>query len=904
MRKNVLLALISCALVLCTTLAFAAKKEIKLQSPNGKLELSIQLGDTLSYSVQLGNEKLISNSHIGLELANGTFLGKQPRLLQQKIRRATEDITSPHYRFNSFNTSYNELNLKLSGNYGVLFRAYNEGIAYRFYTGAKNEIEIQNELAEFNFEKDNTTYLSYTTGKKDPFAMAFQNTYDVKRLSEASNTLAFLPVTVDCGGGVKLTILESDLESYPGMFVQSLGIKQSLKGVFAKLPVKTDLYPWRKQEYVTERAVNIAKVKGTRAFPWRILAVSEKDTDMPVNNLVYALASPNRIGDYAWVKGGKVAWDWWNDWGISDVDFKAGINMDTYKHYIDFASEKGIEYIVLDEGWYKPASGDMMTVIPELNLPELVAYAKSKKVDIILWTVFNVLDAQLEQACKYYSQLGIKGFKVDFLDRNDQKAVEMTYRIAEMTAKYKLILDLHGFYTPTGLNRTYPNIINFESVFGLEEMKWSTTEKDMPQYDVTFPFIRLAAGSVDYTPGAMRNATKKDFKDIYYNPMSQGTRCHQLATYIVFDSPLTMLADNPTAYRKEQACTSFIASLALETDETKILQGEIGKYIVSARRNGNNWQVGALTNWEERDVKLNLDFLSDGTYKAEIMKDGQNANKQAQDYKHETLLVTKDSVLPIHLAQGGGFAIKFVQQKMPKVAAVPQALNLPPFYKKYLDAYGISIISSQNVSNEALLTAREIITGMLSMRKDIARKMVEKMCKIIIIGAKEQVCDIPEYANICTTPDSIAFWNKRARGFGDDNPVNPNASCGEENLICLAADRYEGENILIHEFAHLIHSVGIVGVNPGFNKELETVMNHAKEKGLWMNTYALTNKEEYFAETVQSFFNCNRYSEKPNGVHNENNRREKLKLYDPEMYKLLLQYFPAIDLPIRNLIHS
>jgi len=663
MKKTVLLFFISCSLVLGAGTIRAVNKDIKMQSPNGKLELTIRLGDTLSYSLQCGNENLIRNANIGLELADGKILGKMPQLLQKKTKAATENIVSPNYRFESFTTSYNEVNLKLKGDYGVVFRAYNEGVAYRIYTTFKNDLEIRNEIAEFNFDKDYSCYLSYCNGKKDPFAMAFQNTYDVKPFSMTSNTPAFLPATVDYGKNLKLTILESDLEAYPGMFIQSQGAKNSLKGVFAKLPSATDQNAWRKQEYVTERGKNIAKVSSSRVFPWRILAVSEKDTDMPVNNLVYALASPNRIGDYSWVKGGKVAWDWWNDWGIYGVDFKAGINMDTYKHYIDFAAENGIEYIVLDEGWYKPASGNMMQVISELNLPELVAYASNKKVGIILWTVFNVLDAQLEEACKYYSQLGIKGFKVDFLDRNDQKAVEMTYRIAEMTAKYKLTLDLHGFYTPTGLNRTYPNIINFESVFGMEEMKWSTIEKDMPLYDVTFPFIRLAAGSVDYTPGAMRNATKKDFKDVYSNPMSQGTRCHQLATYIVFDSPLTMLADNPTAYRKEQECTSFIASLTLHTDETKILQGEIGKYIVSARRRGQNWQVGALTNWDERDIRLSFDFLKDDdTYKMELMKDGVNANKQAEDYKHEVKYVTRDSVLNIHLAQGGGFAMKLTRR--------------------------------------------------------------------------------------------------------------------------------------------------------------------------------------------------------------------------------------------------
>ena len=664
MKKNILVILLNLSLVSITNYAGATDREVKMQSPNGKLELSIHLGDTLNYSLQSGKTNLIRNAHVGLELANGELLGKMAKLQQTKMRAVNENIVSPNYRFDSFSTSYNEVNIKLKGNYGVVFRAYNEGVAYRMYTTFKTDIEIRNEIAEFNFDKDYSCYLSYCNGKNDPFAMAFQNTYDVKPLSMTSITPAFLPATIDYGKGLKLTILESDLESYPGMFVQSQGVGKSLKGVFAKLPSATDQNAWRKQEYVTGRGKSIAKVNGTRTFPWRILAVSEKDTDLPVNNLVYALATPNRIGDYSWVKGGKVAWDWWNDWGISGIDFKAGINMNTYKHYIDFAAENGIEYIVLDEGWYKPGSGNMMQAIPELNLPELVTYARNKKVDIILWTVFNVLDAQLEEACKFYSQLGIKGFKVDFLDRNDQKAVEMTYRIAEMTAKYKLTLDLHGFYTPTGLNRTYPNIINFESVFGMEEMKWSTIERDMPLYDVTFPFIRLAAGPVDYTPGAMRNASKVDFKDIYSNPMSQGTRCHQLATYIVFDSPLTMLADNPASYRKEKECTDFIASLVLKTDETKILQGEIGKFIVSARRNGNNWQVGALTNWDERYILINFNFLKDDTtYKMELMRDGVNANKQAQDYEHEIKYVTRDSVLNIHLAQGGGFAMKLSQQK-------------------------------------------------------------------------------------------------------------------------------------------------------------------------------------------------------------------------------------------------
>lgn len=313
--------------------------------------------------------------------------------------------------------------MKLQGGFGVTFRAYNDGVAYRFYTTVASEVTVKDEVAEFNFPQDYTAYLPYTTNDKKPMAMAYQNVYDITPLSKAQPKLAFLPVTVDCGS-VKLTLLESDLEAYPGMFVQLQQGKYGLKGVFAPYPAKTDFYPWRKQEYVTETTDFISRSRGSRSYPWRVLAITEKDTDMPVNNLVYALASPNRIGDTSWVKTGKVAWDWWNDWNLKGVPFKAGINMDTYKYYIDFASRNGIEFIVLDEGWYDPKSGDMLTVIPELDLPELIAYGKSKGVEIVLWTVFNVLDSQLEAACKKYADMGIKGFKVDFLDRDDQTAVE------------------------------------------------------------------------------------------------------------------------------------------------------------------------------------------------------------------------------------------------------------------------------------------------------------------------------------------------------------------------------------------------------------------------------------------------------------------------------------------------
>ena len=335
--------------------------------------------------------------------------------------------------------------------------------------------------------------------------------------------------------------------------------------------------------------------------------------------------------------------------------------METYKHYIDFAANNGIEFVVLDEGWYDPKSGDMLTVIPALNLEELIAYGKEKGVDLILWTVFNVLDRQLDAACQKYADMGISGFKVDFLDRDDQTAVEMVYRIAEGTAKHKLSLDLHGIYKPTGLNRTYPHIINFESLFGMEEVKWTEKEKNMPLYDVTFPFIRMMAGPVDYTPGAMRNANKTDWSACYYRPMSMGTRCHQLAAYIVHDSPLTMLCDAPTNYKNETDCVAFITSIPTLTDETSILAGELGQYIVTARRRDADWYVGGMTNWDERDLVVDFNFLPKGKrYKATLFADGINANKQAEDYQMSQFDVDSETQIPLHLASGGGFAIRLI----------------------------------------------------------------------------------------------------------------------------------------------------------------------------------------------------------------------------------------------------
>ena len=664
MKKSILCV----ALFAIANVLHAAGSPYSVTSPDQSLTIEVTAGTSgMTYSVYDYERMILEDCPVGL-IIQGRGDVTKAQVTSTKIRHAKESITAPFYRQAQFDISYNELSIKLKSGIEVEFRAYDDGIAYRFVTtGMKNkDYIITDEAAEFHIAEAGTAWLPYSTNPKKPQAMAFQAVYSTKSLNEQpTDNLAFLPATIetgvqtDTGEGTKLTLMESDLEAYPGMFVRPDGTN-TLKAWFSRRPKTFGTYPWRVQRYVNETENYIARCHGNRTFPWRIVAISHRDTDMPVNNLVYALASPNRIGDTSWIKPGLVSWDWWNDWGLSGVPFKAGINMDSYQYYIDFAAKYQLPYIILDEGWYDPKSGDMLTTIPEIDLPALVQYGKEKGVRLILWTVFNVLDDQLDAACKKYAEMGIAGFKVDFLDRDDQEAVEMAYRIAGTCARHHLMLDFHGIYKPTGINRTYPNIVNFESVFGMEETKWTKhDEQDMPLYDVTFPFIRQQTGYTDFTPGGMRNATRADFQPIYNNPLTMGTRCHQLAMYIVHDTPLTMLADAPTAYEREPRFTEFIAELPTVFDETRVLDGIMGKYIITARRKGNDWYVAGQTNWEERDVEVLYSFLDEGaTYTMRECIDGPNANKNASDYQmFIAKAVNSTHGKKVHMASGGGFAM-------------------------------------------------------------------------------------------------------------------------------------------------------------------------------------------------------------------------------------------------------
>ncbi len=658
-------------LFLTTLFSQAASHTQQISSPDGKLKLTVEIGDIIRWSVQDDKQIFIAPSPLSLTLANNEIWGVHPKL--QKVNKQSADniITSPFYKKSQVIDQYNQLTLKFKGNWALVFRAYNDGVAYRFRNLSDKPVTILTEEAVFNFDNDYETYAPYVNprDKKNKtfeaqFFSSFENTYTHSKISALDKErLMFLPLVVDLKDGKKVLLTEADLESYPGMYLNTAKGNNSFSGVFAPYP-KTTVQGGHNmlQRLVTEREPYIARVPAKQDLPWRVAVISAEDTQLANSDMVYKLASPSRIGDITWIKPGKVAWEWWNHLNIYGVDFKAGINNDTYKYYIDFASQHGIEYVILDEGWAVNKKADMMQIIPEINIQELVDYATDRNVGIILWAGYEAFKKDLENICRHYADMGVKGFKVDFFDRDDQEIVDFVYQAAETAARYNLLLDLHGIYKPTGLQRTYPNVLNFEGVFGLENVKWAPDSVDQVTYDVIIPFIRMAAGPMDYTQGAMRNAAKKAFAPIYTEPMSQGTRCRQLATYIIFESPLNMLCDNPSNYKREPESLAFIAQIPVTWDETKVLDGKIGEEVIIARRKGNDWYIGGLTNWTSRIAELDLSFLGNNTYQAILFKDGVNADRAGQDYKRTTFTLGTEKHLEIDMAPGGGFALILKQQ--------------------------------------------------------------------------------------------------------------------------------------------------------------------------------------------------------------------------------------------------
>ncbi|RUT69107.1 glycoside hydrolase family 97 protein [Flavobacterium cupreum] len=647
-------------LVLIVNLSFSQKgKDFILKSPNGKIEVRILVNDKITWTISHEKDVILAPSAMSLTLGENQVLGKNAVVLNSKTATITTSFDTPFYKKKSVKNNYNQLIINFKNDFSIEYRAFDDGVAYRFVTKKKKDITVKSEEVVLNFDQDYPTLMPYVRdlrNPKDPYISSFEAHYENKKISEfAKDTLAFLPFLIDYKNHKKAVFLEANLEDYPGLFITHNPSKSGFESRFSSYPLHEKNGGFNNiNRLITERADYLVQTKGTRNFPWRIVVISENDSDLANNDMVQKLSEPTQIKDLSWIKPGKVAWDWWNDWNISNIDFKAGINTETYKYYIDFASKNKVEYVVLDEGW--SLEEDIMKHNPNVDLEALIGYGKERNVGIILWSSWMALTKNTEGILKNYADLGIKGFKVDFLDRDDAKMVQSVYDIAQKAAGHHLLLDFHGMYKPTGMQRTFPNILNFEGVKGLENNKW-TPNDDVPTYDSTIPFIRMMAGPMDYTPGAMRNATKSEFKPSHSNPMSQGTRCHQLALYTIFEAPLQMMADSPTAYMKEQESTNFIAKTPTTFDETVALDGEVGKFVAITRRKNRTWYLGAITNWDSRELTIDFSFLEKGKkFEAEIFSDGLNADKAATDYKREIITVDSDTKRKYHLAPGGGLA--------------------------------------------------------------------------------------------------------------------------------------------------------------------------------------------------------------------------------------------------------
>ncbi len=643
---------------LSSLLLYAQKPKIfDIKSPDGNITLHVEAGDKTQWSVQDRGQQIIAPSTLSLQLQN-QVLGDKPTVTSSKTEKVTNTITPINYIKASIPDDYNGLTVNCKGNYGIIFRVYNDAVAYRFFTKKKDSIIVKNEEANFNFTDDDQAFIpiqwDYRDGKM--FNSSFEALYHEINLSAfPKDSLSFLPLLVDVGNGRKVAILEADLEEYPGMYLNLNQTQKGLQGVYAPYPTNAHLVG---VNYIpTERKDYIATCAGTRNFPWRAIAIAEQDKDLLNNDIVQKLASAPRLADYSWVKTGQVSWDWWNSMNISGVDFKAGMNTDTYKYYIDFAASNKIPYIIMDGGWSDELN--LFKIRSGLDLQTIIDYGKQKNVGVILWASWYAISQQMDTAFPLYAKMGVKGFKIDFFDRDDQKVVASTYEIAQKAAANKLMVDYHGIYKPTGLQRTYPNVVGFEGVKGLENFKWAN--EDQPRYTNTLPFIRMLAGPMDYTPGAMRNANNANFRPINNNPMSKGTRCQQLAEYVVFYAPLQMLSDNPTIYMKEQECTDFITKVPTSWDETVPLDGKVSEYVAVARRKNDTWFVGAMSNWTAREITLNFSFLPAGTYTAEVFKDGVNADRQATDYKKEMMKISSGDTIKIQLASGGGWAARITK---------------------------------------------------------------------------------------------------------------------------------------------------------------------------------------------------------------------------------------------------
>lgn len=639
------------------------KDTLQVSSPSANITVKVWMEGQLKYQVFLNSKRIMETSSIDLLVDQKASLSTNNSIKSSSIKKVNEQIISPvPEKRKVIPDVYNLLSIAFKQPYKVEFKVYDDGVAYRISTLFKDSIYVSNEIAEFAFAGKPSAYFPQVQPRQnaDIFHTSFEEEYPLRKLDSIPNgVLGYSPILVAMEANPKIGITESDLVDYPGMFLGGTG-SSTLKGVFAGFPIQEkstdELYP---ELIVSKRAPYIARTTGTRSFPWRALLIASEDKQLPGNDLVYRLASPSKIGDASWVKPGNMTDEWIIDINLFNVPFKAGLNTASYKYYIDFAKQFGFDRIMMDAGWSD--NRDLFKVNPDINMDTLVAYAKLRGIKIAMWTLSMTLDRQLDSALNQFNKWGVDFIMTDFMDRDDQKMVNFYYRVAKACAEHKIMIMYHGAFPPKGFNRTYPNAIGREGVLGSEFNTWSN--RVTPGHDLMLPFTRMLAGGFDYEPGFLNNATIKGTRPVAGVPTSGGTRCHQLAMFVVYDSPIQTFSGNPSQGMQEPDFMQLLGNLPTLWDETIIPDAKVGEYIISARRKGNDWFVAGMSNWTERDITIKLDFLGSGDYKATICKDGINASRYAADYViQKSVAIKNNDEITVHIAPGGGFLIRLDRQ--------------------------------------------------------------------------------------------------------------------------------------------------------------------------------------------------------------------------------------------------
>jgi len=645
MKKNLFLLL-----SLCASMHICGQKIQKLQSPDGDIQLSINLSSPISYDIICRKDTLLKQCNLQMEVGSQQ-LGNAPKLIRASRKSVEESLTPVvALKYSTITNSYNQLLLKFRGDYSIEFRAFNDGIAYRFITDKKGMINVNSETLQINFPENYLLHMQQPGG----FKTAYEEEYRHVQSNEwkASDPMALLPVLIDTRKDYKILISESDLNDYPALFFKSTD-SNGMSSVFPKVPLEFGEDGDRSLKILKE-ADYIARTNGKRSFPWRYFVITKDDRQLIENTMTYKLAEKNTLEDTSWIRPGLASWEWWNGatpYG-ADVNFTAGCNLDTYKYFIDFAAHYGIPYIIMDEGWAM-STRDPYTPNPEVDVHELIRYGKEKNVGIVLWLTWLTVEKNFG-LFETFEKWGVKGVKIDFMDRSDQWMVNYYERVAKEAAKHHLFVDFHGSFKPAGLEYKYPNILSYEGVRGMEQMGGCR-----PDNSVYFPFMRNAVGPMDYTPGAMLSMQPEIYRSERPNSASIGTRAYQMALFVIFESGLQMMADNPTLYYRNDECTRFITQVPQTWDETIALKAQAGEYAIVAKRKGNKWYIGGMTNNREqqREFTLNLDFLTEGqSYRMTSFEDGINANRQAMDYRKTERSLKKGDKITVHLARNGGFA--------------------------------------------------------------------------------------------------------------------------------------------------------------------------------------------------------------------------------------------------------